>query len=42
MFKKVFSWSLKRREKRVKNDFKGDYFIEKRIYIIEDDKGVFL
>ena len=38
MFMKVFSISkLKRRKKRVSNDFKGDYFIDKqeKVYGIE-------
>ena len=35
---------IRRRKKRVKNYFKGDYFIEKqeKIYVIEDEKGVFV
>ena len=42
MFMNVFSLYIKRRKKRVNNDFKGDYFIEKqeKIYVIEDE-GVF-
>ena len=30
MFMKVFSYYIKRRKKRVNNDFKGDYFIKKQ------------
>ena len=34
---------MKRRKKRVNNDFKEDYFIEKqeKIYVKEDEEGVF-
>ena len=42
MLKKVFSWFLKRRKKRV-NNFRLDYFIQKqeKIYVLEDGEGVF-
>ena len=43
MFIKVFSFYIKRRKKRVNNDFKGDYFIEKqKVHVIEDKDGVFV
>ena len=39
-----FYFYIKRRKKRVNNDFKGDYFIEKqeKIYVIEDEEGFFV
>ena len=43
MFTKVFLYIIYRK-KRVNNDFKEDYFIEKqeKIYVIEDEEGVFV
>ena len=43
MFIKVISYSMKRRKRRLNNEFNGDDFIEnqEKIYVIEDHEGVF-